>query len=63
MTTLIRFPPRRGSAIIVCAERDGADWLAIAGASGWLFGSRAEARSEAGWLSLNLDLPIREVAQ
>ena len=62
MTTLIRFPPRRGSAIIVCAERDGADWLAIAGASGWLFGSRAEARSAAQWLAHNLGFSIREMA-
>jgi hypothetical protein len=58
--TLVRFPPRRASAIFVCAERDGDGWLAIAGAHGWLFGSFAEARLAARWLADNLGLPIRE---
>jgi hypothetical protein len=59
MTGLIRFPPRRSTAILVCAERGGDGWLAIAGARGWLFGSLAEALREARWLSRNLDFPIR----
>jgi hypothetical protein len=59
--TLVRFPPRRASAIFVCAERDGDGWLAIAGAHGWLFGSLVEARRAARWLSCNLALPVREV--
>jgi hypothetical protein len=62
VTTLIRFPPRQSAAILVCVERDGGGWLAIAGAHAWLFGSHAEARAEARWLSLNLDLPIRKMA-
>jgi hypothetical protein len=57
---IIRFPPRRASAIFVCAERGGDGWLAIAGAHGWLFGSLAEARGAARWLSRNLGLPVRE---
>jgi hypothetical protein len=59
--TIIRFPPRRVAAILVCEERAGDGWLALAGAHGWLFGSLAEARSEARWLARNLGLPIREV--
>jgi hypothetical protein len=58
---VIRFPPRR-SEILVCAERGGGGWLAIAGAHGWLFGSRAEARSAAQWLAHNLGFSIREMA-
>jgi hypothetical protein len=57
---IIRFPPRRASAIFVCEERDGYGWLAIAGAHGWLHGSLHEARADARWLSRNLGLPIRE---
>jgi hypothetical protein len=59
---VIRFPPRRASAIFVCAERDGEGWLAIAGARGWLCGSLTEARAEARWLSRNLGLPVRELS-
>jgi hypothetical protein len=58
---IIRFPPRRASAIFVCEERDGDGWLALAGAHGWLFGSRTEALEDACWLSRNLGLPVREV--
>jgi hypothetical protein len=58
---LVRLPPRRAAAIFVLEERDGDGWLAIAGAHGWLFGSFAEARLAARWLSRNLGLPIREV--
>jgi hypothetical protein len=60
--TVIRFPARRRVAVFVCAEQDGDGWLAVAGAHGWLFGSRAEARAEARWLAENFGLPIREVA-
>jgi hypothetical protein len=56
---ILRFPPRRISAIIICKERDGG-WLTLAGAHGWAFGSLAEARLEARWLARNLQLPIRE---
>jgi hypothetical protein len=62
MLRLIRFPPRHVRAVIICRERDGDGWLTIAGAHGWLFGSRAEARAEAHWLSDNLSLTIREVS-
>jgi hypothetical protein len=41
-------------------ERGGGDWLVIAGAHGWLFGSLADAQSAARWLAHNLGLPIRE---
>jgi hypothetical protein len=58
---LIRFPPRRICAVVVCRDRDADGWLTIAGAHGWLFGSLADARSEARWLARNLGLPIREV--
>jgi hypothetical protein len=57
---IIRFPLRR--MILICRERDGAGWLAIAGSHGWLFGSILEARAEARWLARNLSLPIREIA-
>jgi len=59
---LIRFPPRRASAIFVCEERNGDGWLAIAGPYGWLFASLVEAQREARWLSHNHGLPIREVS-
>jgi hypothetical protein len=61
-TAVIRFPPRRVAAIIICKEPNGDGWLTIAGAHGWLFASRAEARAEAQWLSNNLGLTIREVS-
>lgn len=57
---ILRFPPRLTHAIVVCRERDGEGWITLAGAHGWLFGSLADARTEAHWLSLNLGLPIRE---
>jgi hypothetical protein len=57
---IIRFPPRRLAAVFVCRERDGDGWLALAGAHGWLFGSVAEARLAARWLSRNFGLPVRE---
>jgi hypothetical protein len=59
---IVRLPPRRRSAIFVCADRDGA-WLTLAGAHGWIFGSRADAIAEARWLGNNLGLPVREIAQ
>jgi hypothetical protein len=48
------------AAVFICTERDGAGWLAIAGAHGWLCGSLNEARAVARWLSHNLGLPVRE---
>jgi hypothetical protein len=48
-------------AVIVCRDRNGDGWLTIAGAHGWLFGSRREAQLEAAWLSRNLNLSIREL--
>jgi len=59
---LIRFLPRRIAAVLVCEERNGDGWLAIAGAHGWLCGSITEARAQARWLARNLGLPIREEA-
>jgi hypothetical protein len=59
---VIRFPPRRASAIFVWEERDGDGWLAIAGAYGWLCGLLTEARAVARWRSRNLGLPVRFVA-
>lgn len=58
---VVRLPPRRRSAIFVCADRDGA-WLTLAGEHGWLFGSRADAIIEAQWLSENFGVPVREIA-
>jgi hypothetical protein len=55
-----RFPPRRTAAIFMVPERAGDGWLALVGSSGWLFGSLAEAQSEACWLALNFGLPVRE---
>jgi hypothetical protein len=56
---LIRFPLGRIPAVLIVRERGGDGWLALAGSSGWLFGSRADAIAEAGWLSHNLGLPVR----
>jgi hypothetical protein len=59
---IIRFPPRRIRAVIICRERDGDGWFTLAGAHGWLFGSLTDARTEARWLSHNLGgLPIHEL--
>jgi hypothetical protein len=58
---IIRFPPRRMCAVIICREREVGGWLVIARAHGWLFGSLADARAEARWLADNLGLPIREL--
>jgi hypothetical protein len=57
---VIRFPPRSSHIVIVCRQRDDDGWLTLAHGHGWLFGSLADARAEARWLSFNLDLPIRE---
>jgi hypothetical protein len=57
---VVRLAPRRFFAILICPDRDGG-WLALAGAHGWLFGSRADALAEARWLSSNFGLPVREV--
>jgi hypothetical protein len=58
---IIRFRLRRIAAILICRERDGAGWLALAGSHGWLFGSRADAIAEARSLAHNLELPVREI--
>jgi hypothetical protein len=60
---IIRFPLRRLRAVLIVRARDdGGGWLACVGASGWVFGSRADAIAEARWLSNNPGgLPIREL--
>ena len=58
---IVRFPPRRSAAVVICAERAGDGWLAIAAAHGWLCGSLREARAVARWLLHNLGLPVCEV--
>jgi hypothetical protein len=61
--TIIRFPPQRRVAVLVCPERDGGGWLALAAnGHGWPCGSLDEARREAKWLARNLGLPIWEAA-
>ena len=62
MSAVVRFPPRRITAILVCTEWNGDGRLAIAGAHGWLCGSLNEARAVARWLSRNFGLPIREAS-
>jgi dihydrodipicolinate synthase/N-acetylneuraminate lyase len=62
LSHVVRIAPRRSSAIFVCTDSDGVGWLALAGAHGWLFGSRTEAIAEAQWLSENFGLPVREIA-
>jgi hypothetical protein len=54
-----RFPYRCIAAVLVFQADDG--WLALAGSSGWLFGSRREALREARWLARNLAWPVREL--
>jgi hypothetical protein len=61
MSTVIRFPSRRFAAVLVCRQRDGEGWLAIAGSHGWLFGSILEARAEALEQARAFRLPIREL--
>ena len=59
---ITRFPLRHVAAVLVCRERGAEGWLTICGSHGWLFGSLAEARAEARWLSENLGgLPVRFV--
>jgi hypothetical protein len=55
---VVRFPPRSSAAIWVVREDQA--WLVIAGAHGWLAGSREQAIEEAQWLSRNLGLPVRD---
>jgi hypothetical protein len=58
---VIRFPPRRSSAIWIL--REGPAWLVLAPRGyGWLYGDRASALQDAHWLSQSLGAPIREVA-
>jgi hypothetical protein len=58
---IIRFPPRRRTAIfIICADDGG--WLVLAGSHGWLHGDYAAALTDARWLARNLALPIRSAA-
>jgi hypothetical protein len=58
---LVRFPLRTVAAVLVCKERGGDGWLALAGLHGWSFGTLAEARNEARWLAGNLNVPVREI--
>jgi hypothetical protein len=51
----------RIDAVLICRARDGG-WLVLSGAHGWLCGSRADARREAHWLALNLNLVVREIS-
>jgi hypothetical protein len=55
---VIRFPPRRASAIFLCEERDGDGWLVLARGHGWLHGSRSDALENARWLARNLGFSI-----
>jgi hypothetical protein len=57
---IIRFSLSRVASILVVRERDGAGWLVLAGAHGWLHGDRRSALADAQWLRWNLRLPIRE---
>ena len=57
---VIRFPPRRSSAVWVL--REGAAWLVVMRGHAWLHGDRLAAMRDAFWLSRNLNLPVREVA-
>jgi hypothetical protein len=57
---VVRFPPRRIRAVVICRARDGDGWLAIVNGHGWVFGSLADAQLEARWLARNLNLPIAE---
>jgi hypothetical protein len=61
MSAVVRFPSRRFAAVLVCRQRDGEGWLAIAGSHGWLFGSIIEARAEALEQARAFGLPTREV--
>jgi hypothetical protein len=58
---VIRFPPRRASAIFVCEERDGDGWLVLARDHGWLQGDRLAALADAHWLAWNLGLLVQEL--
>ena len=58
---MIRFPLRRVASVLIVPDRDGGEWLALAGSHGWLCGSRADAIAEAKWLARNFNLPVREI--
>lgn len=57
---IVRFPARRAAAVWIL--RDAGAWLVLAGSHGWLHGSRDDADADAGWLSKNLALPVRDLA-
>lgn len=57
---VIRFPPRRIRAVVICPHRDGDGWLTIVRGHGWLYDSLEDARRAAQWLARNFGLPIRE---
>jgi hypothetical protein len=57
---VVRFPLRFFHAIWI--TREDTAWLVLARAHGWPFGSLAEARGAARWLSHNLSLSVRELA-
>jgi hypothetical protein len=56
---VIRFPPRCSHAIWI--TREDTAWIVLAGAHGWLHGSRSDALATARWLARNLGFPIREL--
>jgi hypothetical protein len=58
-SAIVRFPLRRTGSILIVRERGGDGWLAIAGAHGWLFGSRADAIAN----NFGFGAPVREVVQ
>jgi hypothetical protein len=59
---ILNFPPRRSTAVWLLQARDDDGWLVLAGANGWLHGSRHDALEDARWLAANLGFPIREFA-
>ncbi|MFL6797477.1 MAG: hypothetical protein ACJ8F3_08710 [Xanthobacteraceae bacterium] len=55
---IVSFPARQRRAVFISKQAEGA-WLVLAFDHGWILGSRAEAETDARWLSANLDLPVR----
>jgi hypothetical protein len=61
MSSVVRFPTRRCSAVFVCPEPLGGYYVVI-GSHGWLFGSLTAARAEAQAIAGHLGLTIRETS-